>query len=313
MIQADWGDEKGLSAFGQHAAKNWLFLRVFPFIIGQWIDMESQQWKVVEKLLVIICSILVSPVISVENVAYLKRLIKDFLSEFKEAFNATIIPKLHYLIHCPRLILTLGPLVNYWCMRFESKHQYFKKKSRKSNFKNICMSLAKGHQARISSFLISAEEGDFVYNMSNGKIEHLSEGHFESAKRELVDFLELDAASITSVYCTSWISKHGTKYIPGECILLVRSENEMPVFGTLRIIWVLNLQLIVFRVSILETVDFNEHLNAYRVEESSQASGLDLVLHNHLLSHEVMHIFKYDGGKYVSPKTYLGDLLNENL
>ena len=245
-----------------------------------------------------------------ENVAYLKRLIKDFLSEFKEAFNTTIIPKLHYLIHCPRLILTLGPLVNYWCMRFESKHQYFKKKSRKSNFKNICMSLTNGHQARMSSFLTSAEEGDFVYKMSNGKVEHLSEGHFESAQREIVDFLELDAASVTSVYRTSWISIHGTKYIPGECILLVRSDNEMPMFGTLRIIWVLNLELVLFRVSMLETVDFNEHLNAYRVEESSQASGLDLVLYNHLLSHEVMHIFNYDGGKYVSPKSYLGDLLN---
>lgn len=98
------------------------------------------------------------------------------------------------------------------------------------------MSLTKGHQARMSSFLTSAEEGDFVYKMSNGKVEHLSEGHFESAQREIVDFLERDAASITSVYRTSWISIHGTKYIPGECILLVRSDNEMPMFGTLRII-----------------------------------------------------------------------------
>lgn len=141
MLRADWGDEKGLSAFGQHAAKNWLFLRVLPFIIGDWNDMECEQWKVMEKLPAI-SSLLVAPAIHVETVAYLKTLIRDFLSEFKQTFDAVIIPKLHFLIHCPRLILTLGPLINYWCMHFESNHQYFKKKSRKSSFKNICISLA---------------------------------------------------------------------------------------------------------------------------------------------------------------------------
>ena len=70
--------------------------------------MESQYWKVVEKLLTIY-SLLVSPVIHVESVAYLKTLMRDSLSKFKQVFDAVIIPKLHYLIHCPRLILTLGP------------------------------------------------------------------------------------------------------------------------------------------------------------------------------------------------------------
>ena len=59
----------------------------------------------------------------------------------------------------------------------------------------------------------------------------------------------------------------------------------------------------------LETVNFNVHLNAYRVQEPAQATGLDLVLHDHLLSHEVMHIFNYDGDQYISPKIFLGDLL----
>ena len=159
MLQADWGDERG---FEQQAAKNWLFLRVFPFIVGDWVNMESEQWAVLEKLLAI-CSILVSPVIHVESVAYLKTLIKDFLPGFIQSFHGIIIPKLSYLVHCLSLILTLGPLVNYWCMRLESKHQYFKKKSRKCSHKNICHSLAKGHQRRFSSFLISTEECSFLF------------------------------------------------------------------------------------------------------------------------------------------------------
>lgn len=108
------------------------------------------------------------------------------------------------------------------------------------------MLLVKGYQVRILLFLILVEEGDFVYNMFNGKIEYLSEGYFESVKRELVDFLELDVVFIISVYCIFWIFKYGIKYIFGECIFLVRFENEMFVFGILRIIWVLNFQFIVF-------------------------------------------------------------------
>lgn len=61
-----------------------------------------------------------------------------------------------------------------------------------------------------------------------------------------------------------------------------------------------------------EMVDFNEYFNVYRVEELFQVSGLDFVLYNYLLLYEVMYIFKYDGGKYVLFKIYLGDLFNEN-
>ena len=41
---------------------NMLLLRVLPFIIGDWIDMECEQWKVIEKPPAI-SSLLVAPVI----------------------------------------------------------------------------------------------------------------------------------------------------------------------------------------------------------------------------------------------------------
>lgn len=119
----------------------------------------------------------------------------------------------------------------------------------------------------------------------------------------------MEVSLVTIVFRTSWITVHGTKYIPDECILLTKCENETPIFGALRVIWVVNHQIVVFRVSILETLNFNEHLNAYRVQQSPQAAGLDLVSQDQLLSHEVMHIFHFDGDQYISPKTSLTDLL----
>lgn len=82
MLRVDWGDERGMLLFGGYVVKNWLFLRIFLFFIGDWIDMESWEWKVFEKLFVI-CVVFVLIVIYVESVVYLKILIRDFLFEFK--------------------------------------------------------------------------------------------------------------------------------------------------------------------------------------------------------------------------------------
>ena len=132
---------------------------------------------------------------------------------------------------------------------------------------------------------------------------NLTGNDFESAKREVSDFPELDATILTSVYLTSWINVHG------ECILLhvVKADNEIPIFGTSKVVWEVNLEFLVFRLSMLETVNFSECLNAYRVQEASQATGLELILPNQLLSHEVVHIFHDAGDQYVSPKTYVND------
>lgn len=49
-----------------------------------------------------------------------------------------------------------GPLVRYWCMRFESKHSYFKDLShRVKSFKNIAKTLATHHQYLVTYYLNS--------------------------------------------------------------------------------------------------------------------------------------------------------------
>ena len=43
-------------------------------------------------------------------------------------------------------MLKFGPLVHSWTMRQEAKLSFFKRISRKSNYKNICKTVAKKHQ-----------------------------------------------------------------------------------------------------------------------------------------------------------------------
>ena len=65
-------------------------------------------------------------------------------------YHDKITPTFHYIIHYPSIIRKLGPLRSLWCMRFEAKHQYFKRISQRIfNFKNIAKSLANRHQMRL--------------------------------------------------------------------------------------------------------------------------------------------------------------------
>ena len=112
------------------AAKMWMLFRILPFILHDIIDDSEEPFRVFE-LLMNISSLLLAPVISYENISFLQRLTKQFLMDFKNFFNKQIIPEMHYLIHCTRLILLCGPLVKLWNMRFEGKHKDFKKIAKK--------------------------------------------------------------------------------------------------------------------------------------------------------------------------------------
>ena len=51
-----------------------------------------------------------------------------------------------------------GPLVHMWCMRYESKHSYFKNLARVvGNFKNILKTLAVRHQRYVCLLMLEPE------------------------------------------------------------------------------------------------------------------------------------------------------------
>ena len=67
--------------------------------------------------------------------------------------------KQHYMIHLPRMIKQLVPLIRHSCFSFESAHNYFKELARKQNFKNLAKSLAERCQLKeCSNFGDSTED-----------------------------------------------------------------------------------------------------------------------------------------------------------
>ena len=57
-----------------------------------------------------------------------------------------MISKQHYMVHYPSQISRLGPLIQSWNIRQEAKLSFVKRVSRRSNYKNVCLTVAKKHQ-----------------------------------------------------------------------------------------------------------------------------------------------------------------------
>jgi hypothetical protein len=83
----------------------WCLGLYLPLLIGEFILEEDEHWEAY-CILVQILKIVFAPVISKEQMPYLQVLIQNHHERFKALYpNASIIPKMHYMIHMPRIIL----------------------------------------------------------------------------------------------------------------------------------------------------------------------------------------------------------------
>ena len=91
-----------------------------PLIIG------DRHW--VSFLLLRICQISNSPICSLDTICYLCVLIEEKLHTFKKVYpHERLLPKHHYMLHYAAQIERLGPLIQCWTMRQESKLNFVKK------------------------------------------------------------------------------------------------------------------------------------------------------------------------------------------
>lgn len=261
----------------------WMLSSILPFLLDDFIDLEDEYW-LVYLMLMEITRISLSPVLSLETISWLKELIKDFLTSFKTLFvDHDITPKMHYLVHFPRMLISLGPLANFWRMRMESKHSYFKCLSGVVGYKNVPFSLAKRHQKLACFHGLNFEEP------SNrvGTSKRLTQEEQNRAIDRLQRYFTIDTQGITSIH-SSWAEIDNIKYVPKECVLLVGSDdNEKPFFCKIESIIYVNVpDHIFFQCQALDTVCFNDKLCAYQVEEPNIASGLILYTKDQLKIHQ---------------------------
>ena len=129
------------------AVEKWCMFRLLCLIIGD-IVPDDKFWQL-HLLCKEICEIILAPAIDPTWLPHLELTISHHHKLLAEIAPLSFTPKVHFVTHYPRLILSFGPLRHLWVMRFEAAHQYFKQIARRvKNFKNISATLSRRYQAK---------------------------------------------------------------------------------------------------------------------------------------------------------------------
>lgn len=87
------------------AAQMWLLGRLLPMMVGDQVPTGDEYWLSFLDVLHI-TDLLLAPELTEDDSAHLATLIADHHQLFKQLYpHASITPKMHYLIHMPRLTL----------------------------------------------------------------------------------------------------------------------------------------------------------------------------------------------------------------
>lgn len=275
------------------ASEKLCFFRFFSLLIGDYVPRDNKAYKVYLALRAVI-DIVVAPQVYPDAVAYLKVLIEDFYRGFKKTFPLVkIIPKMHYLVHYPRLLLLHGPLVKLSCMRFEAKHQYFKSLAQKTrNFRNICATLSRRHQMH------------FMYSLAQPVQEMLFAGSKTVDQSSLPDILrdrlqDLNLAD-ESVQAVASLTLSERKLELAGVVPLVVREDDLPRFAQIQLMAICDSKLFIV-ASILNTKCFNEHFHSFVVEHTKHSVIIEDVSH-HAEFFDLLYLYKRTSSLYVSPR-----------
>lgn len=243
---------------GLNATQSWCLVRNAPLIFGDVVDRDDRYWSL-RLLLIQILNIVFSPIITNGMTYYLKHLIREHHQLFRDLYpDKKLIPKHHLMIHYPQCIRKIGPLIHVWCMRFESKHNFFKRSVR--NFKNITKSLVKEHQKQLA------------YHWENFNFQRLQFGPIKKKDVCILDGGDILIASFNvdpDVSTTKWVKNFGTEYQVGMFVCM-GTHLEIPVFKKICHI-VINDDKVLFLTCGVDTLYFDEHFNAYCVREGTES------------------------------------------
>lgn len=282
------------------AAEKLCFFRFFSLLVGDSVPEGNPAYQVYLELRAIM-DIVLAPQVSRGSVAYLKVLIEDFYSAFKETFaDVSIIPKMHYLTHYPSFLLLYGPLSKLSCMRFEAKHQFFKSLTRKvRNFKNISTTLSRRHQMQLMYALTQPQESLTIIGSKRLEPDLLPD--------LLKDRLRELWPNTADVHCADSVTVSGRTISVGAVVPLLVPDDDLPEFAKVTLIAVCNLKLFVF-ATILDTRYFDEHFHAFVVESTAHNVIIENVQH-HREFYDQLYMYKQGGNNYVSPRyAFLTDL-----
>ena len=175
--------------------------------------------------------------------------------------DSSVVFKQHRLIHYPNVLRASGPFVYQSVLRYERKHQFFKRLTHNiCNFKNICKSLSLRHQ--ICQFNDWRHSPPFKkHDFPGSSVKHLSTV-FDS-DFDYKNFFGCDEALV---------SKHavirGTRYSTNDVLISSVSSDSMPIFE-LVIFIVVNRSQVYFICERIVVKNFDSSSRSYTISKQN--------------------------------------------
>ncbi|CAN7999370.1 unnamed protein product [Ixodes hexagonus] len=244
------------------ASEKWCLLRLLGLILADLIPEGDADWELYLQFREIV-DISFATVVPSEYLPYLETIVQAFLVEFAQRYgSAAIIPKLHYLVHYARMIRELGPLQQFWSMRFEAKHQYLKSlASRIKNFRNITLTLSKRHQL-MQSHQLKELSLDAELMAPSGKPVDQS-----ALPPSVQEALPLNAHQVSHAAVDHRMYRCGD-------ILVKAAQDVEPEFCRVEALYVASGKLFIL-VELLTNEGFDRHKFCHRVGKSSRLKLVD--------------------------------------
>ncbi len=241
----------------QRAAQTWCLLSVFPLIFGDVItSVHKPKFKLITTLIEI-AKIIFSPIITTVMINSLRTLIEVHHRIIFNHFRSTLPAKYHFIIHYPFMIERMGPPINYWCMRFEGKHNFFVDLINKiKNYKNLPMTLSNRHQIISYNF----------WGNSLSKLNELSVGKrkFVDVPSYIVNSLNIENVPLTRIHAVNFLNYNSIKFAPGYFVIS-NVVKTVPNFNEILYVFDHENEFI-FITKKWHTSQYNEKYSAYEIQ-----------------------------------------------
>lgn len=263
-------------------------------IIGDLVPVKDRHWKLYLSLRNIE-TIIMSHDVTADKIKRLDKLITMHLKDYQDMFpDDTLKFKFHMLLHYTDLMIQLGPLKNFWCMRFEARHRVFIRKARATTSRlNICHTLAIGNQLQLCHTLV-CNEGFKQRILTSLK----KPFKFEQKYENIQNLFNPNNKLLT----VSWIRKNGTYYSSeaSNMALSIGQELEAVSFGKIEAILLENDEAY-FIYEKLSKIKYVTHICAFVV----QCSGtFDIIKQCDLKFYWPNYFCKINGKFYVSERIF---------
>ena len=251
------------------ASEKWCLFRNLPLMIGNSVPAGHKAWELY-LLFRDIADVTFAPVIDKSWIPWLQDEIQSFLESFALMHPESFVPKFHFLVHYPRLLVEFGPLKHLWCMRFEAKHSFFKTCAKSTNnFINIASSLAMRHQFHQC---LDFQNNSMLNDEEKTQATCL-EAKFSSLEPEVKNAITLPGIEISPtevVWKTNKAKINSIEYKVNDAFVLeVLHGEEIPLF--LKVATIVKIRSIwLICGKLYKSIEYSHHTHCFKVANTKE-------------------------------------------